>query len=73
MTTRVADDIFDHYMPNLLPTQPTLDRIIDLWIRELLFTTTMRTFLPFLMYPVLSPFLHSSGSEDTIFDPGIVF
>ncbi|GJV93921.1 hypothetical protein Tco_1541734 [Tanacetum coccineum] len=29
------------------------------------------TFLPFLTYPVESPFLSSFGNEDTIFDPGI--
>ncbi|GJS20908.1 hypothetical protein Tco_0449540 [Tanacetum coccineum] len=28
------------------------------------------TFLPFLIYPVDSPFLYSFGNEDTIFDPG---
>ncbi|GJZ94360.1 hypothetical protein Tco_0666563 [Tanacetum coccineum] len=31
----------------------------------------IRTFLPFLTYPVDSPFLCSFGNEDTIFDPGI--
>ncbi|GKA43424.1 hypothetical protein Tco_0736148 [Tanacetum coccineum] len=31
----------------------------------------IRTFLPFLTYPVDSPFLYSFGSEDTIFDPDI--
>ncbi|GJZ55186.1 hypothetical protein Tco_0610379 [Tanacetum coccineum] len=35
------------------------------------FTFVIRTFLPFLTYPVDSPFPYSSGSEDTIFDPGI--
>ncbi|GKA08616.1 hypothetical protein Tco_0687947, partial [Tanacetum coccineum] len=35
------------------------------------FTFVIRTFLPFLTYPVDSPFLYSFGSEDTIFDPGI--
>ncbi|GKB35841.1 reverse transcriptase domain-containing protein [Tanacetum coccineum] len=35
------------------------------------FTFVIRTFLPFLTYPEDSPLLLSSGSEDTIFDPGI--
>ncbi|GKB20336.1 hypothetical protein Tco_0854259, partial [Tanacetum coccineum] len=35
------------------------------------FTFVIRTFLPFLTYPVDSSLLFSSGSEDTIFDPGI--
>ncbi|GJW24576.1 hypothetical protein Tco_0038387 [Tanacetum coccineum] len=35
------------------------------------FTFIIRTFLPFLTYPMDSLFLYSFGSEDTIFDPGI--
>ncbi|GJW01251.1 hypothetical protein Tco_1556502 [Tanacetum coccineum] len=35
------------------------------------FTFVIRTFLPFLTYPEVSPLLLSTGSEDTIFDPGI--
>nr|GEU75864.1 reverse transcriptase domain-containing protein [Tanacetum cinerariifolium] len=35
------------------------------------FTYVVRIFLPNFIYPVVSPFLISSGSEDTIFDPGI--
>ncbi|GJT52213.1 hypothetical protein Tco_0978370 [Tanacetum coccineum] len=35
------------------------------------FTFVIRIFLPYLTYSVNSPFLLSSGSEDTIFDPGI--
>ncbi|GJS99433.1 hypothetical protein Tco_0820603 [Tanacetum coccineum] len=35
------------------------------------FTFVIRTFLPFLTYPEDSPLLLSTGSEDTIFDPGI--
>ncbi|GJV31806.1 hypothetical protein Tco_1392206 [Tanacetum coccineum] len=34
------------------------------------FTFVIRTFLPFLTYPEDSPLLLSTGSEDTIFDPG---
>ncbi|GJS27795.1 hypothetical protein Tco_0488415 [Tanacetum coccineum] len=35
------------------------------------FAFVIRTFLPYLTYPVDSPLLISTGSEDTIFDPGI--
>ncbi|GKD60513.1 hypothetical protein Tco_1298022 [Tanacetum coccineum] len=35
------------------------------------FTFVIQTFLPFLTYPVDSPLLLSTGSEDTIFDPDI--
>ncbi|GKE82313.1 hypothetical protein Tco_1552313 [Tanacetum coccineum] len=35
------------------------------------FAFVIRTFLPYLTYPVDSPLLLSIGSEDTIFDPGI--
>ncbi|GKA46865.1 hypothetical protein Tco_0739748 [Tanacetum coccineum] len=35
------------------------------------FTFFIWTFLPFLTYPTDSPLLLSTGSEDTIFDPGI--
>ncbi|GKD76731.1 hypothetical protein Tco_1339352, partial [Tanacetum coccineum] len=35
------------------------------------FTFIIQTFLPFLTYPVDSPLLLSTGSEDTIFDPDI--
>ncbi|GJS87177.1 reverse transcriptase domain-containing protein [Tanacetum coccineum] len=34
------------------------------------FTFVIRTFLPFLTYPEVSPVLFSTRSEDTIFDPG---
>ncbi|GKF14045.1 hypothetical protein Tco_0055507, partial [Tanacetum coccineum] len=35
------------------------------------FTFTIRTFLPFVTYPEVSLLSCSTGSEDTIFDPGI--
>ncbi|GJS19630.1 hypothetical protein Tco_0448262 [Tanacetum coccineum] len=35
------------------------------------FTFIIRIFLPYLTYPKVSPLLLSTGSEDTIFDPGI--
>nr|GEX64465.1 hypothetical protein [Tanacetum cinerariifolium] len=36
-----------------------------------LFIFVIRIFLPFLIYPEVFPLLLSTGSEDTIFDPGI--
>ncbi|GKC06912.1 hypothetical protein Tco_0998522 [Tanacetum coccineum] len=36
------------------------------------FTFTIRTFLPFVTYPGVSPLLSSTKNEDTIFDPGII-
>ncbi|GKE33965.1 hypothetical protein Tco_1453287 [Tanacetum coccineum] len=35
------------------------------------FTFVIRTFLPFLTYPEVSPLLSSTKNKDTIFDPGI--
>ncbi|GKD46817.1 hypothetical protein Tco_1271462, partial [Tanacetum coccineum] len=35
------------------------------------FTFTIRTFLPFVTYPEVSPLSCSIGSEDMIFDPSI--
>ncbi|GJS20050.1 hypothetical protein Tco_0448682 [Tanacetum coccineum] len=35
------------------------------------FTFVIRTFLPFITYPEVSPLSGSTGSEDTIFDPDI--
>ncbi|GJV35172.1 hypothetical protein Tco_1407649 [Tanacetum coccineum] len=54
------------HVPNVLPTLPTLED------RHYLFLTyVIRSFLPYFTYPMEYPFLLSSGSEDTIFDPGI--
>nr|GEY75031.1 ribonuclease H-like domain-containing protein [Tanacetum cinerariifolium] len=39
--------------------------------RYLFFTYVVRIFLPHITYPVVYPFLISSGSEDTIFNPDI--
>ncbi|GKD97411.1 hypothetical protein Tco_1381308, partial [Tanacetum coccineum] len=35
------------------------------------FTSTTRTFLPFVTYPEVLPTSYSTGSEDKIFKPGI--
>ncbi|GJR33274.1 hypothetical protein Tco_1109506 [Tanacetum coccineum] len=65
LTNVVMEDILGEprvHTPNVLPTHPTL--LIDS-------DFIIRTFLPYFTYPVISYFLFSSGSEDTIFDPGI--
>nr|GEW84604.1 hypothetical protein [Tanacetum cinerariifolium] len=64
------DKIFDLMIhdQNFSPTYVSLpfeDR------HYLFFTYVVRIFLPHITYRVVSPFLLSSGSEDTIFDPGI--
>nr|GEX94456.1 Gag-Pol polyprotein [Tanacetum cinerariifolium] len=38
---------------------------------SLLLTYVVWIFLAYLTYPVIPPYLHSFGNEDTIFDPGI--
>ncbi|GJZ13967.1 hypothetical protein Tco_0549197 [Tanacetum coccineum] len=73
LTRVMVEDISDNssrelyvHVPNVLPTLPTLED------RHYLFLTyVIRLFLPYFTYPVDSPFLLSSGSEDTIFDLGI--
>ncbi|GJT52321.1 hypothetical protein Tco_0978478 [Tanacetum coccineum] len=65
LTSVVMEDILGEprvHVPNVLPTHPTLMMDSDFIIR---------TFLPYFTYPVESPFLLSSGSEDTIFYPDI--
>ncbi|GJX16788.1 hypothetical protein Tco_0217620 [Tanacetum coccineum] len=65
LTSVVMEDILGEprvHVPNVLPTHSTLMMDSDFIIR---------TFLPYFTYPVDSPFFLSSGSEDTIFDPGI--
>ncbi|GJX81586.1 hypothetical protein Tco_0331067 [Tanacetum coccineum] len=57
------------------------DECFDPWGGEIVFSPNIedddsfafviRTFLPYLTYPVDSPLLLSTGSEDTIFDPDI--
>ena len=61
----VVDEIFEQDVPmlDILPTQPTHDS-------DDLFAFTIRVFHPFYSYPLISSF-HSTGSEDTVFDPGI--
>nr|GEX23885.1 hypothetical protein [Tanacetum cinerariifolium] len=58
---RISDKIFSQTYASL----PFTDR------QNLFFTYVIRIHLLYFTYPVVSPFLLSSGSEDTIFDPGI--
>ncbi|GJR46156.1 hypothetical protein Tco_1314259 [Tanacetum coccineum] len=65
LTSVVMEDILGEprvHVPNVLPIHPTLMMDSDVIIR---------TFLPYFTYLVYSSFTLSSGSEDTIFDPGI--
>nr|GEZ68961.1 hypothetical protein [Tanacetum cinerariifolium] len=75
--------LFDASVDDLM----TRDKVFDPGIHEKIFSPTyvrlpfedhhylfiyvIRIFLPYFTYPVDYPFLFSSGSEDTIFDPGI--
>ncbi|GJZ32727.1 hypothetical protein Tco_0578163 [Tanacetum coccineum] len=78
-TMDVVEDIFDNptrelrvYVPNILPTHPTLNLDIDFILSsDSFFAYIIWIFLPFLTYPVSPPYLLSTGNEDTIFDPGI--
>nr|GFB09823.1 hypothetical protein [Tanacetum cinerariifolium] len=70
-----------------LPDPGELMSILNSGIRENLSTTRVNLtveddyspllayvvwiFLSYLTYPVIPPYLHSFGNEDTIFDPGI--
>nr|GFA33662.1 hypothetical protein [Tanacetum cinerariifolium] len=70
-----------------LPDPGELMSILNFGIRENLSTTSVNLpigddhspplayvvwiFLAYLTYPVIPPYLHSFGNEDTIFDPGI--
>jgi hypothetical protein len=61
----VVDEIFEQDAPvlNILPTHPTRDSQFN-------FALIIRVFQLFYTYTIISSF-HSTGSEDTIFDPGI--
>nr|GFA14355.1 hypothetical protein [Tanacetum cinerariifolium] len=54
--------IHDHIFPPTYVSLPFTDR------HYLFFTYVVQIFLPHITYPGVSPFLISSGSEDTIFD-----
>jgi hypothetical protein len=62
----VVDEISkqDVLVLDILPTQPTRDS-------ELNFAFIIWVFQPYFSYPIISSLFHSTGSEDTVFDPGI--
>ncbi|GKD59281.1 hypothetical protein Tco_1296790 [Tanacetum coccineum] len=75
LTMDEVEDIFPIreprvHVPNVLSTHPTLDTDFIL-LSEPLFAYIVWIFLPFLTYPVASPYLLSCGNEDIIFDPSI--
>ncbi|GJV58639.1 hypothetical protein Tco_1464739, partial [Tanacetum coccineum] len=78
-TMDVVEVIFDNptreprvHVPSVLPTHPTLHLDLNFILSsDSLFANVVWIFLPFLTYPVDTPYLFSSGNEDTIFDPNI--
>nr|GFA69825.1 hypothetical protein [Tanacetum cinerariifolium] len=78
---------YDRFYFKDLPDPGELMSILNSEIRENLSTTSVNLpieddhspllayvvwiFLTYLTYPVIPPYLHSFGNEDTIFDPGI--
>ncbi|GJZ57283.1 hypothetical protein Tco_0612777, partial [Tanacetum coccineum] len=64
------DKVFDPGIPEKI-VSPTYVKLPFEDRHYLSLTYVIRIFLPYFTYPVESPFLLSSGSEDTIFDPGI--
>nr|GFA43859.1 hypothetical protein [Tanacetum cinerariifolium] len=78
---------YDCFYFRSLPDRGELISILNFGIRENLSTTNVNLpveddhspllayvvwiFLSYLTYPVIPPYLHSFGNEDTIFDPGI--
>nr|GEZ30557.1 hypothetical protein [Tanacetum cinerariifolium] len=78
---------YDCFYFRNLPGPGELISILNSEIRENLSTTSVNLpveddhssllayvvwiFLAYLMYPIIPPYLHSFGNEDTIFDPGI--
>ncbi|GKD07299.1 hypothetical protein Tco_1186984 [Tanacetum coccineum] len=64
------DKIFDPGIPEKF-FSPTYVKLPFEDRHDLSFTYVIWIFLSYFTYPVESPFLLSSGSEDTIFDPGI--
>nr|GEW00234.1 retrotransposon protein, putative, unclassified [Tanacetum cinerariifolium] len=70
MPPSIEDDDNDSEGDNLFPGILLHDDPITL-PDTLDFSNVVRVFLPFFTYPMTSLILLSSGSEDTIFDPGI--
>nr|GEU95312.1 hypothetical protein [Tanacetum cinerariifolium] len=78
---------YDCFYFRNLPAPGELTSVLNSGIRENLCTTCVNLpieddhspfltyvvwiFLAYLTYPVIPPYLHSCGNEDTIFDPGI--
>nr|GEW57391.1 uncharacterized mitochondrial protein AtMg00810-like [Tanacetum cinerariifolium] len=83
----ISPSEYDCFYFRNLPDPGELISILNFGIRENLSTTSVNLpveddhspllayvvwiFLAYLTYPVISPYLHSFGNEDTIFDPGI--
>ncbi|GJT32293.1 reverse transcriptase domain-containing protein [Tanacetum coccineum] len=61
----------DPSIPHPPPEPPDVEVVFLNVEEDDSFTFTIRTFLLFVTYPEASPLSCSTGSEDTIFDPGI--
>nr|GEX39945.1 hypothetical protein [Tanacetum cinerariifolium] len=70
MPPSIKDDDNDSERDNLFLERLLHDDPIPL-SNTLDFSNVVRVFLPFFTYPVTSSIILPSGSEDTIFDPGI--
>nr|GEY49619.1 hypothetical protein [Tanacetum cinerariifolium] len=84
----ISPSEYDCFYFRNLPDPGELISILNSEIRENLSTTCVNLtveddhfpllayvvwiFLAYLTYPVIPPYLHSFGNEDTIFDPGII-
>ncbi|GJX24586.1 hypothetical protein Tco_0230882 [Tanacetum coccineum] len=80
-STNVVIEEVDTFLVLKDSIPPGIESNFDPWVGEIdvsqnikdddSFALVIQTFLPFLTYPADSPLLLSTGSEDTVFDPGI--
>nr|GFC23856.1 hypothetical protein [Tanacetum cinerariifolium] len=87
LTHIISPPEYDCFYFRDLPDQGKLISVLNSEIRENLFTTSVNLpieddhspllayvvwiFVAYLTYPIILPYLHPFGNEDTIFDPGI--
>ncbi|GJZ70983.1 hypothetical protein Tco_0634834 [Tanacetum coccineum] len=62
---------YERFTFDIEPDAPVINNFYELNEDDDSFTFVIQTFLLFLTYPVDYPLLLSTGSKDTIFDPGI--
>nr|GFA27072.1 hypothetical protein [Tanacetum cinerariifolium] len=75
-----SNDNIDYVEASPLDSKLVSSEVIEIVIPEVgkieddhspLFAYVVWIFIAYLTYPVIPPYLHSFGNEDTIFDPGI--